>query len=96
MSTGNFVPCRKATGHWSELLRQAVHASLPLGEGMLADPFMGSTVAAAVALGYSAVGVERHREYFDMASKAIPELSRLEVVGGSRPASVNSGERMLF
>lgn len=59
-------------------LRQVVHASLPLGEGTIVDPFMGSgsTVAAAEALGLSSIGIERHREYFDLAVKAIPKLAR--------------------
>ena len=59
-------------------LRQIVHASLPLGEGIVADPFMGSgsTIAAAEAIGYRAVGVEHNREYFESAAEAIKELSQ--------------------
>lgn len=64
-------------------LRQIVHAALPLGEGLVADPFMGSgsTVAAAEAVGYTCVGVERHAEYYDAASDVIPRLAALEVSG---------------
>lgn len=60
-------------------LRQIVHAALPLGEGIIVDPFMGSgsTVAAAEALGYTCIGVERHEEYYQMARRAIPKLARL-------------------
>lgn len=63
------------------LLRQIVYASLPLGEGIVADPFMGSgsTIAAAEAVGVNAVGVERFRDYFDMAQTSIPKLSALPV-----------------
>jgi site-specific DNA-methyltransferase (adenine-specific) len=58
-------------------LRQVVHTSLPLGDGIIVDPFMGSgsTVAAAEALGLECVGIERHREYFDLAVEAIPKLA---------------------
>ncbi|KWT86753.1 DNA-methyltransferase [Candidatus Magnetominusculus xianensis] len=60
-------------------MRQVVYASLPLGEGILADPFMGSgsTIAAAEAIGLYAIGVERYLDYFNIASKAIPELASL-------------------
>ncbi len=60
-------------------LRKIVHSSLPLGEGVLLDPFMGSgsTVAAAEAVGYSCIGVERLQEYFDMSQQAIIRLARL-------------------
>ncbi|WP_065382971.1 DNA methyltransferase [Hyphomonas sp. ND6WE1B] len=59
------------------LLRQIVYASLPLGTGIVADPFMGSgsTIAAAENVGYAAVGVERYRDYFDVAVEAIPKLA---------------------
>src|SRR6266567_5118683 len=47
-------------------LRQVVRAALPLGEGLVLDPFMGggSTVAAAIAMGYSSIGLEKDPEYF--------------------------------
>lgn len=63
------------------LMRQLVRAALPLGEGIIADPFLGSgsTVAAAEALGLHCVGVERYQDYFDMASEAIPQLARADV-----------------
>jgi site-specific DNA-methyltransferase (adenine-specific) len=58
-------------------LRQIVHASLPLGVGIIADPFMGSgsTIAAAEAVGAEAVGVERFADYYKMAMKAVPKLA---------------------
>ena len=60
-------------------MRQVVYAALPLGEGVIADPFMGSgsTIAAAEAMGLHAIGVERYLDYFSMATKAIPELAAL-------------------
>lgn len=60
-------------------LRQIVYASLPLGEGIVLDPFMGSgsTVAAAEAIGYASIGVERHPEYYAMSIQAIPLLANL-------------------
>ncbi len=64
-------------------LRQIVHASLPLGVGVILDPFMGSgsTVAAAEALGLSGVGVERAADYFALAVTAVPELARVRASG---------------
>jgi site-specific DNA-methyltransferase (adenine-specific) len=61
-------------------LRRLVYAALPLGEGVIADPFMGSgsTIAACEAVGVEGIGVERRREYFEMATKAIPRLAALE------------------
>jgi DNA modification methylase len=44
----------------------------------------GSTIAAAVAVGYRSVGVESDPTYFDAAVKAIPELSALSVNGTTR------------
>jgi len=60
-------------------LRQVVYASLPLGEGIVVDPFMGSgsTVAAAEAVGYSCIGIERYEEYYVMSQQAIPALAHL-------------------
>ena len=57
-------------------LRQVVRGALPLGEGTILDPFAGagSTLAAAEAVGYRSMGVEKDRHYFDMACEAIPKL----------------------
>ena len=58
-------------------LRQVVRAVLPLGEGTVLDPFAGagSTLAAAEAVGYSSVGIEKDEHYFKMACEAIPRLT---------------------
>ena len=60
-------------------LRQVVRAVLPLGRGLVLDPFAGSgsTLAAANAVGCESVGIERDRRYVDMARKAIPKLAAL-------------------
>jgi site-specific DNA-methyltransferase (adenine-specific) len=61
-------------------LRTVVRASLPLGRGLVCDPFAGSgsTLAAANAVGYSSVGVERDTKYFECARQAIPRLTNLK------------------
>jgi len=58
-------------------LREVVRASLPLGEGVVLDPFAGagSTLAACLAVGYSGVGVEKDAHYFKMACESIPKLA---------------------
>jgi len=63
------------------LLRQLVRASLPLGQGVILDPFMGSgsTIAAATACGLRSIGLELNKEYFETARRAIPALARLSV-----------------
>lgn len=60
-------------------LRQIVYAALPLGKGVIVDPFMGSgsTIAAAEAMGLRAIGVERDAGYFTMAKEAVIPLSTL-------------------
>lgn len=64
-------------------VRQLVHAALPLGEGTILDPFMGSgsTVAAAAARGLKSIGLEINPEYFEIAKKAIPVLAELRIDG---------------
>lgn len=79
---------REIAGHPSlkpqSLLRQIVYAALPLGVGIVADPFMGSgsTVAAAEAVGAACIGIERHREYYELACEAIPKLAGLQSTRG--------------
>lgn len=62
-------------------LRQVVRASLPLGRGIILDPFMGSgsTVAAAESLGLNCIGVEQNEQYFRMSTKVVPQLAKLVV-----------------
>lgn len=63
------------------LLRELVWTILPLGEGLVCDPFMGSgsTIAAAEAIGYRSVGVEKCESYYRIASEAIRPLSHIPV-----------------
>ena len=60
-------------------MRQIVRASLPLGEGVILDPFMGSgsTVAAATACGVPSIGLEVNAKFFALANAAIPRLAKL-------------------
>lgn len=62
-------------------LRKIVRAALPLGEGTVLDPFAGagSTLAAAEALGYRSIGVEKDAQYFNVARKAVRRLRDLRV-----------------
>lgn len=62
-----------------EFMRQLVRASLPLGEGVVLDPFAGSgsTLAAANAVGYASIGVEADPKFVRVAEKAIPKLASL-------------------
>ncbi len=58
-------------------MRQIVRACLPLGAGVVLDPFMGggSTIAAAVSVGYESIGVELDTQFFGAAVEAIPALA---------------------
>lgn len=62
-------------------LRQLVRGALPLGEGLVLDPFAGagSTLAAAEVVGYASIGIEKDEKYFDLASRAVPRLARLSI-----------------
>ena len=70
-------------------LREIVRGVLPLGEGIVLDPFAvsGSTLAAAHAIGYEAIGVETDEAYVDIARQAIPALSEF------RPSRRTDGSR---
>lgn len=61
-------------------MRQVVYASLPLGEGIIIYPFLGSgsTVAAAEAMSLCCIGVERYQEYYQMSHTAIPKLAAIK------------------
>lgn len=75
-------------------MRQIVRASLPLDAGVVLDPFMGggSTIAAAIAVGYESIGIESDPLFFKMATEAIPKLAALTINGngkgnGRRPSA---------
>lgn len=74
-------PERKIADHPSlkpqAFLRQVVKAVLPLGEGIVLDPFAGSgsTLAAARALNLRSIGIEINETYYKMAKEAIPRLA---------------------
>jgi site-specific DNA-methyltransferase (adenine-specific) len=61
-------------------MRQIVRASLPLGGGIVIDPFMGagSTIAAAQTVGYKSIGIEIDERYFSIAEQAIAKLAALK------------------
>ena len=61
-------------------MRQIVRAILPLGEGLVYDPFAGggATLAAANRLGVPSVGTETDAGYARMALAAIPRLAALD------------------
>lgn len=71
-------------------LRRIVRASLPMGKGVILDPFMGSgsTLAAATAQGLRSVGIESDRAWYRMAEAAIPRLAAL-----SSDKAVRNGAR---
>ena len=84
-STPTRAPERDLAPHPSlkpqAFLRQVVRAILPLGKGIVLDPFAGSgsTIAAAEAIGYESIGVERDRAYFKLATGSVPALAALTV-----------------
>ena len=73
-------------------MRQIVRAALPLGEGIIVDPFMGggSTIAAACAVGYPSIGIESDPEFFVMATTAIPKLAALVPNGEAKNLRPNN------
>lgn len=62
-------------------MRQVVRAALPLGIGIVYDPFAGSgsTLAAAEAVGYRGIGTDRDATYYALAREAFGPLSTLAV-----------------
>ena len=66
-----------------DFLRRLVHASLPLGNGVILDPFAGSgsTLAAANHVGYRSIGVEVSPRYIEIATAALPALEAIKCPG---------------
>lgn len=87
------IPCSPTRGREKEIaphpslkpqrfMRQVVRAALPLGIGIVYDPFSGSgsTLAAAEANGYHAIGTDRDTGYYALAREAFGPLSTLPVI----------------
>lgn len=64
-------------------MRRLVRASLPLGVGIIYDPFAGSgsTLAAAHNVGYKSIGTDSDKTYFTMARTAFSRLASLQLNG---------------
>ena len=88
------IPCSPSRGREKEIaphptlkpqkfMRRIVRAALPLGIGIVYDPFAGSgsTLAAADAVGYRSVGTDRDPTYFDMGLRAFDQLAAMPVPG---------------
>jgi len=75
------------------LMRQLVRASLPLGAGIVLDPFMGggSTIAAALAVGYDSIGVEMDPAFFRIAERGIPKLAEIGI--SAKPSLAGNSRR---
>ncbi len=84
-------PCLKP----QHFMRIIVRALLPLGEGAVLDPFMGSgsTIAAAEAIGYQSIGVEIDEHYFALAKSSVPRLAELypQFQGNETESAVDYG-----
>jgi DNA modification methylase len=67
-------------------MRQIVRSVLPLGEGLILDPFAGagSTLAAAEAIGYRSIGVEKDSHFFNIACDSIPKLAQFKLNGTAK------------
>ncbi len=64
-----------------QFLRQVIRGVLPMGKGIVLDPFAGSgsTLAAASVVGYRCIGIEKDPHYFELGRDAIPNLTKLKV-----------------
>ena len=64
-----------------KLMRTLAWISLPLGTGIILDPFAGggSTIAAAEALGLESIGIELDLQYYEIAHDVIPRLAALQI-----------------
>jgi DNA modification methylase len=73
-------------------MRQIVTAALPLGKGLIVDPFAGSgsTLAAAQFVGLRSIGIEINKAYVKTAQRAIPRLAAL---GNGLPSGAKNESR---
>ncbi|HSV73520.1 MAG TPA: site-specific DNA-methyltransferase [Chthonomonadales bacterium] len=73
---GRQHPTEKPVGLMKELIRKTA--------GVVLDPFMGSgsTGVAAVQMGRTFIGIEREREYFEIACKRIEDAQRTADIFG--------------
>lgn len=82
-------------------MRQIVRASLPLGAGIVLDPLMGggSTIGAAIAVGYESIGIEIDPAFLKIAIRGVPRLATLngnaKANGHSRSDNQNSRQHTL-
>ncbi|MEG2328183.1 MAG: DNA methyltransferase, partial [Akkermansia sp.] len=62
-----------------KFLRSLVYSLLPLGQGIILDPFAGSgsTLAACIYHKINSIGIELDDHYYQLAIKAIPQLASL-------------------
>jgi len=77
-------------------MREIVYSALPLGDGVILDPFMGAgtTLAAAAHFDYVCLGIEINPQFFKEAEGAIPTLNRdsgTKNINYSSSAGVSSG-----
>lgn len=72
-----------------QFMRTLVRGVLPLGQGVVLDPFCGagSTLAAAESVGYESIGIEKDPHYFEIAKKALPKLAAFKN-GSAHPLSL--------
>ena len=73
-------------------LRQLVRAALPLGTGVILDPFagLGSPLAAANHLGYHSIGVELSSKYIEIAMMALPQLEAIKCPEPDTPGDLGA------
>jgi DNA modification methylase len=70
-----------------DFIRKIVWTVLPLGKGIILDPFMGSgsTIAAAQHFKLESIGLEVDQEYFYLAQQAVPQLAAIKTGSSMGP-----------